>query len=80
MFLLAPVVEALRAPHSAKRFGLIVIAATLSVGYLVMGLTNAMFGILNVTVCFAALSLVVGLLSHRPQSGQTAALNSSPQC
>ncbi|WP_158409520.1 O-antigen ligase family protein [Devosia psychrophila] len=65
LFLLAPVVEAVSAPASATRGGLIVIAASLSAGYFVMGLTNAMFGILNVTVCFAAVALVISVLSRR---------------
>lgn len=64
LFLFAPLVEALRAPSSSSRNGLIVIAAALTIGYFVMGLTNAMFGILTVTTYFAAICVVIGLLGQ----------------
>jgi O-antigen ligase len=66
LFLLAPLVEAWRAPPSRYRAGLIVVVTTLVVGYFVMGLTNAMFGILNLTVFFAAFVLVTGLTVEEP--------------
>lgn len=64
LFLFAPLVEVLRAPASDNRAGLIIVVAALTAGYFVMGLTNAMFGILNLTVYFAAICVVVGLLSR----------------
>ena len=59
MFLLTPLVEALRTRDREKRKGLVLVSATLVVGFFVMGLTNAMFGILNLTVFYAAATLVV---------------------
>ncbi|MGV8834005.1 MAG: O-antigen ligase family protein [Devosia sp.] len=64
LFLLAPLVEALRAPFSATRNGLVVVTATLTAGYFVMGLTNAMFGILTLTIYFVAICVVIGILSQ----------------
>ncbi len=64
LFLLAPLVEALKAPNTSRRAGLVVVSATLAVGYFVMGLTNAMFGILNLTVFYAVATLVVALLAQ----------------
>lgn len=64
LFLLAPVVEAITAPHSSRRRGVIVVAATLAAGYFVMGLTNAMFGILTVTVVYTAICVVVAMATQ----------------
>jgi len=64
LFLWAPLVEALRAPNTSHRAGLVIVSSTLVVGYFVMGLTNAMFGILNLTVFYAAATLVVALLAQ----------------
>jgi len=64
LFLLAPMVEMLRAPASPSRKGLLVVVAALTAGYFVMGLTNAMFGILTVTVYFSAICVLVGVLSQ----------------
>ena len=70
LFLFAPLVDTMRAPASPTRKGLIVLVAALTAGYFVMGLTNAMFGILNLTVYFAAICVVVGLVS-RSRPGET---------
>src|SRR5690606_4982713 len=70
LLLLAPVLEALRAPASALTPWAIVLALTLISGFLVMGLTNAMFGILSVTTTFAAICVVIGLLTG-PASADT---------
>ncbi|MCZ4346758.1 O-antigen ligase family protein [Devosia neptuniae] len=67
LFMLAPLVEVLRAPPSATRSGLLVVVSTLVVGHFVMGLTNAMFGILTVTVYFAAVCVIVGVLAELPR-------------
>lgn len=64
LLLLAPVVTALQAPESSSRKGLIVVTSALTAGFFVMGLTNAMFGILTLTVYFAAICVVVGTLSQ----------------
>lgn len=64
LFLLAPLVEALRSAQSATRSGVVVVAAALTAGYFVMGLTNAMFGILSVTVYYSAAALAIGLTSQ----------------
>ncbi|MDV3249934.1 O-antigen ligase family protein [Devosia sp. BK] len=63
LFLAAPVVEVLRLPRGVARAQLMVLVSALVAGYFVMGLTNAMFGILNVTTCYAAVCLVTGLLA-----------------
>ncbi|MGK2226373.1 MAG: O-antigen ligase [Devosia sp.] len=62
LFMLAPLAEVMRAPPSATRNGLLVVVGTLIAGHFVMGLTNAMFGILTVTVYFAAICAIVGVL------------------
>ncbi|MBU1304770.1 MAG: hypothetical protein KKF33_04525, partial [Alphaproteobacteria bacterium] len=60
---------ALRAPSTPTRAGVIIVVAALTAGYFVMGLTNAMFGILNLTVCFAAICVVTGIASRpRPDA------------
>ena len=63
LFLLAPIVEIIRAPDKPAKKAGIVLVATLVGGFFVMGLTNAMFGILTVTVTFAAICVVTGLLA-----------------
>jgi O-antigen ligase len=63
LLLLAPVIEVLRMPAIEGRRALLVVVMTLIAGYFVMGLTNAMFGILNVTTCFAGICVVVGVLA-----------------
>ena len=64
LFLLAPLAEALRTPDPETRKGLVVVSAALVLGYFVMGLTNAMFGILNLTVFYAAATLVVFVVGN----------------
>ncbi|KQN69710.1 MULTISPECIES: O-antigen ligase family protein [unclassified Devosia] len=63
LLLLAPLIEVLRLPRGVERARLLVLASALVVGYFVMGLTNAMFGIWNVTTGYAAICLVIGLLA-----------------
>jgi O-antigen ligase len=63
LFILAPIVEALRAPASDHKPMSIVLAVTLVTGFFVMGLTNAMFGILTLTTTFAAICVIVGMLA-----------------
>ena len=63
LFLLAPIVEIIRAPDKPAKKAGIVLVATLVSGFFVMGLTNAMFGILTVTVTFAAICVITGLLA-----------------
>lgn len=62
LFLLAPIVEVLRAKSTAAKPRILVLAATLVFGFFVMGLTNAMFGILTVTVSYAVICVVTGIL------------------
>jgi O-antigen ligase len=59
LFLLAPLVEALHCPPSSTRAGLVVVTSGLVAGYFIMGMTNAMFGIINLTVFFSAATLVI---------------------
>lgn len=74
LLLAAPVVEVLRLPRGMARAQLMVLVSALVAGYFVMGLTNAMFGILNVTTCYAAVCLVTGLLaSSVSRANQTVA-------
>lgn len=65
LFLLAPIVEIIRAKDKPGKKGSVVLVATLVSGFFVMGLTNAMFGILTVTVTFAAICVVTGLLADQ---------------
>jgi O-antigen ligase len=63
LFILAPIIEAARAPDMPGKAQNIVLVATLVAGFFTMGLTNAMFGILTVTVTFAAICVVAGLIA-----------------
>ncbi|MCR6672066.1 O-antigen ligase [Devosia ginsengisoli] len=65
LLLLAPLAEVFQNRRVVPK-GLIIVVASLTVGYLVMGLTNAMFGILSVTVFFSTICVVTGLLVERP--------------
>jgi O-antigen ligase len=73
LFLLAPIAEVVRAPKTPDRPATIVLVATLTVGFFVMGLTNAMFGILTVTIAFASVCVISGFLAapdeRRDQDG-----------
>lgn len=62
LFVFAPIMEILSAPRSKDRDWLLVLATTLITGFIVMGLTNAMFGILNVTTVFAATCVAIAAL------------------
>jgi O-antigen ligase len=63
LFLLAPLVEIWRGPVTSSRRGLVVVFASLAAGYFVMGLTNAVIGILTLTVFYAAIAAIAGSLS-----------------
>lgn len=63
LLILAPIAEVVSAPASHGRAQLLVLVIALVTGFLVMGLTNAMFGILNVTTCYAGLCVIAGLLT-----------------
>jgi len=60
LILLAPLVGAFRARGSA-----LYLAIVMSVGYLVMGLTNAMIGILSQTVLFGVVTALIAILAKR---------------
>jgi O-antigen ligase len=63
LILLAPIVEALTMSKGRQRSWATLLATTFISGFFVMGLTNAMFGILTITVTFAAFCAIVGFLS-----------------
>ncbi|MBD8066004.1 O-antigen ligase family protein [Devosia sp. PTR5] len=63
LLMLAPIAEVASAPASRAKYELLVLVITLVTGFVVMGLTNAMFGILNVTTSYAGLSVIAGLLA-----------------
>jgi O-antigen ligase len=63
LFLLAPIVEIIRSAEHPTRRPALVLMTTLVSGFFVMGLTNAMFGILTVTTAYAAVCVVAGLLA-----------------
>jgi O-antigen ligase len=67
-FILAPVVDALTAPAGKARNAALYLAITLSVGYLAMGLTNAMFGVLTQTVLYG---FCLAIVSHLARAGNT---------
>lgn len=62
LFILAPIVEVARSASSSTKPLILVLVSTLVAGFFVMGLTNAMFGILTVTVTYAAICVVTGIL------------------
>ena len=70
LFLLAPVAEAVRTVDPQTRKRLVLISATLGAGFFTMGLTNAMFGILNLTVFYGAVTLVIASLSGPPETSE----------
>lgn len=61
-FLLAPIVEVVRSAKTEARPRILVLVSTLVAGFFIMGLTNAMFGILTVTVSYAVICVVTGVL------------------
>ncbi|KKB80325.1 hypothetical protein VW35_07970 [Devosia soli] len=63
LFMAAPILEVLRLPDSQNRSRLLVLAVTLVTGFFTMGLTNAMFGILTLTSCYAGICIVIGVLA-----------------
>jgi O-antigen ligase len=74
LFVLAPLVEILSAPQTPRKSAGIVLVATWTAGFLVMGVTNATFGILTVTVAFAAICVISGLLATQDETlGQQSA-------
>lgn len=62
---LAPLVEAIHGYRCGASPWVLVLSLTLVAGFFVMGLTNAMFGILNITTVFAAMCVAVAGLSRR---------------
>lgn len=68
LFVLAPIVEIMRAPRTPQRGVSIVLVATWVAGFLVMGITNATFGILTVTVVFAAICIISGFLATQDET------------
>lgn len=64
LFLLAPIVETLRGGRGWAGARVIVLVSSLVAGYFIMGLTNAMFGILNVTTAYAAICVIAGMLAR----------------
>lgn len=68
LFLLAPVIEVARSADSVARPRIMVLVTTLVAGFFVMGLTNAMFGILTVTVSYAVICLVTGILVRQAEN------------
>ncbi|MNL37292.1 hypothetical protein D3C87_1594310 [compost metagenome] len=65
LFMLAPIVEVARMPASPVKPRIMVLAVTLMSGYFVMGLTNAMFGILTITTYYAVICIIVGILTRQ---------------
>ncbi|WP_338722753.1 O-antigen ligase family protein [Devosia sp. XK-2] len=63
LIVLAPIVEALRMPKSTLRRWTITLTTTLISGFVAMGLTNAMFGILAVTIAFATICVLTGVIA-----------------
>lgn len=64
MFIAAPLASGLRAAHNRR--AALMLGATLSIGYLTMGLTNAMLGVLSQTVLF---SVGTALVVHLGRTG-----------
>jgi O-antigen ligase len=69
LFLLAPIVEVLRRPRSWPAIHL---ALSISAGYLAMGLTNAMIGILSQTVLYGFCLALVVHLAGEPRAASRA--------
>lgn len=72
LFILAPIVEVARSASSSTKPLILVLISTLVAGFFVMGLTNAMFGILTVTVTYAAICVVTGILVAHSEAAQEA--------
>lgn len=63
LFIAAPIAEVIQAKNGWARPQVLVLVSSLVAGYFVMGLTNAMFGILTVTTAYAAVCVVAGILA-----------------
>ncbi|MEO8685148.1 MAG: O-antigen ligase family protein [Devosia sp.] len=62
LLIVAPLVAVWRLPPGQPRFAVLLLAVPLTIGYFSMGLTNALFGILSLTVLYAVgLSLIAFL-------------------
>lgn len=70
LFLLAPLVEVLRAPAFEQRRGLLVVVSVLVLGFFVMGSTNAVLGLLTLTVLYSCISVVVGALCGQANANE----------
>jgi O-antigen ligase len=64
IIILAPLVEILTLPNTIAKSRLLVGVTGLLAGYVVMGLTNAMFGILTITIMFTAICVLSGLMAR----------------
>ncbi len=65
LFLLAPLVEVLRSAGGPERKPLIVVVSILVFGYFAMGLTNAVIGLLTLTVLYSCICVLAGGLARR---------------
>ena len=68
LFVGAPLVEAIRAPEWEGKPWMVAIAVTQVLAFVVMGLTNAMFGILTVTVTFTTICVLTSVLALPPRA------------
>ncbi|SMQ60458.1 O-antigen ligase [Devosia lucknowensis] len=64
LFIAAPIVEVLRTAEGKARKGLIVVVCSLVFGYFIMGLTNAVLGMVTLTVLYSCIAVIVGLASR----------------
>lgn len=62
LFILAPIAEVISMPKIVTKAQIFVLVSTLMGGFFLMGLTNAMFGILTVTTIYAAICVITGIL------------------
>lgn len=67
LLLAAPIVEVMRSPRGQDRTGGAIVVITLIIGFFVMGLTNAMFGILTVTTLYASIYVLAAVSSARSE-------------
>lgn len=71
LFIAAPVLEMRRGTRSMQSKGIIIVGTTLIAGYVMMGLTNAMFGILTLTCSYAAIAVVIAAMCSDKTDPQT---------
>lgn len=68
LLMAAPIIEVARMPRIPAKAPILVLISTLIGGFFVMGLTNAMFGILTVTTTYAAICVITGILVSQASS------------